>query len=104
MVNIFVGFVIVTFQSEGEEEFKGCELDKNQVSENTFTVLFLCVFEAKVHVLILESLLKQRRRGRQRERQKSSAFQISKTTTLQMHHPFFVHFFAFIPRLQRESA
>jgi len=32
MVNIFVGFVIVTFQSEGEEEFKGCELDKNQVS------------------------------------------------------------------------
>lgn len=33
MVNIFVGFVIVTFQSEGEEEFKGCELDKNQVRE-----------------------------------------------------------------------
>ena len=32
MVNIFVGFVIVTFQNEGEEEFKGCELDKNQVS------------------------------------------------------------------------
>ena len=31
MVNIFVGFVIVTFQSEGEEEFKDCELDKNQV-------------------------------------------------------------------------
>ena len=56
MVNIFVGFVIVTFQSEGEEEFKGCELDKNQVSENTFAVLFLCVFEAKVPVLILGSL------------------------------------------------
>ena len=53
MVNIFVGFVIVTFQSEGEEEFKGCELDKNQVSENAFAVLFLCVFEAKVPVLIL---------------------------------------------------
>ncbi|KAG8191964.1 hypothetical protein JTE90_002238 [Oedothorax gibbosus] len=30
MVNIFVGFVIVTFQSEGEQEFKNCELDKNQ--------------------------------------------------------------------------
>lgn len=30
MVNIFVGFVIVTFQSEGEEEYKDCELDKNQ--------------------------------------------------------------------------
>ena len=32
MVNIFVGFVIVTFQSEGEAAFKHCELDKNQVS------------------------------------------------------------------------
>ncbi|XP_014661450.1 PREDICTED: muscle calcium channel subunit alpha-1-like [Priapulus caudatus] len=30
MVNIFVGFVIVTFQSEGEQEYKNCELDKNQ--------------------------------------------------------------------------
>ena len=31
MVNIFVGFVIVTFQNEGENEFKNVELDKNQV-------------------------------------------------------------------------
>lgn len=31
MVNIFVGFVIVTFQNEGENEFKDCDLDKNQV-------------------------------------------------------------------------
>nr|AEJ87268.1 voltage operated calcium channel Cav1B [Dugesia japonica] len=30
MINIFVGFVIVTFQQEGEEEYKNCELDKNQ--------------------------------------------------------------------------
>ena len=30
MVNIFVGFVIITFQSEGEREFEDCELDKNQ--------------------------------------------------------------------------
>jgi len=36
MVNIFVGFVIVTFQNEGEEEFKGCELDKNQVRTYDF--------------------------------------------------------------------
>ena len=34
MVNIFVGFVIVTFQSEGESAFKHCELDKNQVELN----------------------------------------------------------------------
>ena len=34
MVNIFVGFVIVTFQSEGEAAFKHCELDKNQVAVN----------------------------------------------------------------------
>ena len=32
MVNIFVGFVIVTFQNEGEQEYKNCDLDKNQVS------------------------------------------------------------------------
>ena len=32
MVNIFVGFVIVTFQNEGEQEYQNCELDKNQVS------------------------------------------------------------------------
>ncbi|KRY20599.1 Voltage-dependent calcium channel type D subunit alpha-1 [Trichinella patagoniensis] len=30
MMNIFVGFVIVTFQSEGEREYENCELDKNQ--------------------------------------------------------------------------
>jgi len=29
---------------------------------------------------------------------------ISKTTTLHVHHAFFVHFFAVIARLQRESA
>lgn len=33
MVNIFVGFVIVTFQREGEREYKNCELNKNQVFE-----------------------------------------------------------------------
>lgn len=31
MMNIFVGFVIVTFQQEGEREYAGCELDKNTV-------------------------------------------------------------------------
>uniref|UniRef100_A0A8C1KQ09 Voltage-dependent L-type calcium channel subunit alpha n=1 Tax=Cyprinus carpio TaxID=7962 RepID=A0A8C1KQ09_CYPCA len=30
MMNIFVGFVIVTFQKQGEQEYKDCELDKNQ--------------------------------------------------------------------------
>ena len=38
MVNIFVGFVIVTFQKEGEQEYKNCELNKNQASE--FTACF----------------------------------------------------------------
>jgi hypothetical protein len=32
MMNIFVGFVIVTFQEQGEKEYKNCELDKNQVN------------------------------------------------------------------------
>jgi len=30
MINIFVGFVIVTFQKEGEQEYKNCELDRNE--------------------------------------------------------------------------
>jgi voltage-dependent calcium channel L type alpha-1D len=30
MINIFVGFVILTFQNEGENEYKDVDLDKNQ--------------------------------------------------------------------------
>ncbi|KAG5282161.1 hypothetical protein AALO_G00052880 [Alosa alosa] len=30
MMNIFVGFVIVTFRTQGEDEYQDCELDKNQ--------------------------------------------------------------------------
>uniref|UniRef100_A0A4X2LTP7 Voltage-dependent L-type calcium channel subunit alpha n=1 Tax=Vombatus ursinus TaxID=29139 RepID=A0A4X2LTP7_VOMUR len=30
MMNIFVGFVIITFRAQGEREYKNCELDKNQ--------------------------------------------------------------------------
>ncbi|KAL4645856.1 dihydropyridine-sensitive L-type skeletal muscle calcium channel subunit alpha-1-like [Arapaima gigas] len=30
MMNIFVGFIIVTFQEQGEQEYKNCELNKNQ--------------------------------------------------------------------------
>ncbi|XP_032822459.1 voltage-dependent L-type calcium channel subunit alpha-1D isoform X4 [Petromyzon marinus] len=30
MMNIFVGFVIITFQEQGEKEYENCELDKNQ--------------------------------------------------------------------------
>ncbi|XP_068780215.1 voltage-dependent L-type calcium channel subunit alpha-1F [Struthio camelus] len=30
MMNIFVGFVIITFRAQGESEYKNCELDKNQ--------------------------------------------------------------------------
>lgn len=42
MMNIFVGFVIVTFQEQGEKEYKNCELDKNQVNKqhiNSFCIL-----------------------------------------------------------------
>ncbi|XP_060678816.1 voltage-dependent L-type calcium channel subunit alpha-1D-like isoform X1 [Hemiscyllium ocellatum] len=30
MMNIFVGFVIITFREQGEKEYQDCELDKNQ--------------------------------------------------------------------------
>ena len=102
MVNIFVGFVIVTFQSEGEEEFKGCELDKNQVSENTFAVLFLCVFDAKVHVLILASLSNEDA-GDSENGKKAMLFRLAKQQ-LCTCITLFCTFLAFIPRLQRESA
>lgn len=39
MVNIFVGFVIVTFQREGEQEYKNCEIDKNQA--NSFKLVMI---------------------------------------------------------------
>lgn len=32
MMNIFVGFVIITFRAQGEQEYQNCELDKNQVT------------------------------------------------------------------------
>ncbi|KHJ42280.1 voltage gated calcium channel IQ domain protein [Trichuris suis] len=38
MQNIFVGFVIVTFQNEGEREYEHCELDKNQRKCIEFTL------------------------------------------------------------------
>ena len=51
MVNIFVGFVIVTFQNEGENEFKNVELDKNQV-RNIFLKLIIlemwCLINVKL--------------------------------------------------------
>ncbi|PWA31871.1 hypothetical protein CCH79_00006479 [Gambusia affinis] len=33
MMNIFVGFVIITFREQGEAEFKNCELNKNQTDQ-----------------------------------------------------------------------
>lgn len=46
MVNIFVGFVIVTFQNEGEQEYRNCELDKNQVLIISFLsiIIFFCLY------------------------------------------------------------
>ncbi|KAI2661400.1 Voltage-dependent L-type calcium channel subunit alpha-1D [Labeo rohita] len=35
MMNIFVGFVIITFREQGEAEFKNCELNKNQHYEQS---------------------------------------------------------------------
>ena len=41
MVNIFVGFVIVTFQKEGEQEYKNCELDRNEAEIPLNLLLYL---------------------------------------------------------------
>lgn len=44
MVNIFVGFVIVTFQNEGEQEYKNCELDKNQVNRAFYRIPHVVIY------------------------------------------------------------
>ena len=44
MMNIFVGFIIVTFKQEGEQEYKHCELDKNQVCDRFAYLHFLFKF------------------------------------------------------------
>lgn len=47
MMNIFVGFVIITFREQGEQEYKNCELDKNQVNTGADVVLvFLSVLQS----------------------------------------------------------
>ena len=50
MINIFVGFVIVTFQSEGESAFQDCALDKNQVMGNkkNIELLIIAIFSETV--------------------------------------------------------
>lgn len=55
MMNIFVGFVIVTFQNEGEQEYKNCELDKNQVrlSIEVLVNLFKCHQGLYTHVYFI---------------------------------------------------
>ena len=42
MMNIFVGFVIITFREQGEQEYKNCELDKNQVSVVSCVAIVTC--------------------------------------------------------------
>lgn len=52
MVNIFVGFVIVTFQNEGEQEYKNCELDKNQVSTHMHLLNFFLIKTVDRYVVL----------------------------------------------------
>jgi len=48
MVNIFVGFVIVTFQNEGENEFKNVDLNKNQVDNLSYSHIYLSIKAIKI--------------------------------------------------------
>uniref|UniRef100_A0A672JJB1 Voltage-dependent L-type calcium channel subunit alpha n=1 Tax=Salarias fasciatus TaxID=181472 RepID=A0A672JJB1_SALFA len=48
MMNIFVGFVIITFREQGEAEFKNCELNKNQVRCCFMSVLFVSLRSVSV--------------------------------------------------------
>ncbi|EGW09370.1 Voltage-dependent L-type calcium channel subunit alpha-1C [Cricetulus griseus] len=55
MMNIFVGFVIVTFQEQGEQEYKNCELDKNQSAEENsrISITFFRLFRVMRLVKLL---------------------------------------------------
>ncbi|XP_023390961.1 voltage-dependent L-type calcium channel subunit alpha-1C [Pteropus vampyrus] len=57
MMNIFVGFVIVTFQEQGEQEYKNCELDKNQgyFSDPWNVFDFLIVIGSIIDVILSET-------------------------------------------------
>ena len=46
MINIFVGFVIVTFQSEGEADFKNCPLGESL--KHIMSILELNFFTTKL--------------------------------------------------------
>ena len=50
MMNIFVGFVIITFREQGEQEYKNCELDKNQVSLASWVVMLTSLVSCVVIV------------------------------------------------------
>ena len=55
-------------------------------------------------LMFVNKELKKRRRRQQRERQKCIGFRlVNRTTTLHVHHAFFVHFFAVVARSRRET-
>ena len=60
MVNIFVGFVIVTFQNEGEQEYRNCALEKNQVAVTEIFCVDVNEFCINNAVLFIFSFLSQR--------------------------------------------
>lgn len=61
MMNIFVGFVIITFREQGEAEFKNCELDKNQVRSRMFvSTLSIVTMLCYLHRLSISFLFTQR--------------------------------------------
>lgn len=53
MMNIFVGFVIITFRAQGESEYRNCELDKNQVPSITSSPCHLTLVSLSRNVIHL---------------------------------------------------
>ncbi|KAA3677829.1 voltage-dependent calcium channel L type alpha-1D [Paragonimus westermani] len=64
MINIFIGFVIVTFQREGESEYKNCELDKNQVEKLIMDYIIRSFLAIQERRKCIEYALKSRPRRR----------------------------------------
>ena len=78
-------------------------MEKRTLETTIITLYSLSIFSlAKSLQLTLGSLRNDDADGN--ENGKKAIGLISKTTTLHVHHAFFVHFFAVVARLQRESA
>ena len=110
-----LGYLNPALNNSAQQSKEGRKDNTQTMRENAGTqvtiVSFVCFWVVTRHQYGISALVSQASLGALRSNdadgnenvEKTIGF-ISKTTTLHVHHAFFVHFFAVIARLQRESA